>query len=293
MDQVTSVQECADLSEDQLGVLERRIAGKFMHIVPWGAVVWGIGNFILWLSLWPLVLMDIIPVWLAFPIATLNVMLSYLPSHEALHNIIAGKGRPLRWLNELVGHVSTIPLVLPYRVLRATHMEHHAHTNDADLDPDIEVSRRSKLDFFKQSLLNRQPDSSKQDVYGATMERLGLSHMMIDALVFNAVYLLLMFTLAWSGHAIEAALLWWIPKQIAITYIEYYLSWAPHTPGVEKGRYRDTRAFKSKLGNLFSMGMQYHIVHHLYPRIPLSLTPAAFRALKPILQRRGCDLGAL
>ncbi|MBL4679132.1 MAG: fatty acid desaturase [Pseudomonadales bacterium] len=293
MDQVTSVQECADLSEDQLGVLERRIAGKFMHIVPWGAVVWGIGNFILWLSLWPLVLMDIIPVWLAFPIATLNVMLSYLPSHEAQHNIIAGKGRPLRWLNELVGHVSTIPLVLPYRVLRATHMEHHAHTNDADLDPDIEVSRRSKLDFFKQSLLNRQPDSSKQDVYGATMERLGLSHMMIDALVFNAVYLLLMFTLAWSGHAIEAALLWWIPKQIAITYIEYYLSWAPHTPGVEKGRYRDTRAFKSKLGNLFSMGMQYHIVHHLYPRIPLSLTPAAFRALKPILQRRGCDLGAL
>ncbi|MBT6573052.1 MAG: beta-carotene hydroxylase, partial [Gammaproteobacteria bacterium] len=50
---------------------------------------------------------------------------------------------------------------------------------------------------------------------------------------------------------------------------------------------------KSRLGNLLSMGMQYHIIHHLYPRIPLSLTPAAYRELKPILQRRACNLGEL
>lgn len=293
MDQVTSVVNCEDLSEDQLAVLERKIAGKYMHIVPWGAVVWGLGNCLIWLSLWPLVLMDVLPIWLAFPIATLSVMLSYLPSHEAQHNIIAGKGRPLRWLNELVGHVSTIPLVFPYRVLRATHMEHHAHTNDAELDPDIEVSGRTQLDFFKQSIANRQPGSNRQNVYGSTMERLGLGHMMIDMLIFNAVYLLVLFSMAWTGHAIEAALLWWIPKQIAMTYIEYYLSWAPHTPGVEKGRYRDTRAFKSRVGNILSMGMQFHIIHHLYPRIPLTLTPAAFRELKPILVKRGCDLGGL
>ena len=172
-------------------------------------------------------------------------------------------------------------------------MEHHAHTNDAELDPDVEVSGRSSLDFFKKSLLNRQPGSGKENSYAVTMQRLGLGHMMIDALVYNLVYLLVLIAMAWTGHAIEAALLWWIPKHIAITYIQYYLSWAPHTPGVEKGRYRDTRAFKSKVGNVFSMGMQYHIIHHLFPRIPLSLTPAAYRELKPILERRGCDLGGL
>ena len=64
------------------------------------------------------------------------------------------------------------------------------------------------------------------------------------------VYLAIMFTLAWSGHAIEAALIWWIPKIIAGVHLRYYLSWAPHHPAELQGRYLDTRAFKSKLGNL-------------------------------------------
>jgi beta-carotene hydroxylase len=117
--------------------------------------------------------------------------------------------------------------------------------------------------------------------------------MILDAIIYQGVYLVIMFTLAWAGYAIEAALLWWLPKQIATTYIAYSLSWAPHHPGKEQGRYTDTRGFKSRLGNLLSMGMQYHIIHHLYPRIPLSLTPAAYRELKPILQRRACNLGEL
>jgi beta-carotene hydroxylase len=36
--------------------------------------------------------------------------------------------------------------------------------------------------------------------------------------------------------------------------------------------------------------MQYHIVHHLYPTIPLNKTPAAYRALRSILAERGCNL---
>ncbi len=111
MDQVAVPENVAALSDAQLDVLERKIAGQYMGIVPWGAVLWGLGNALVFIALFPLVLLEIMPLWLAFPIATLNVMLCYLPSHEAQHNIIAGRGKPMRWLNELVGHVSTIPLV--------------------------------------------------------------------------------------------------------------------------------------------------------------------------------------
>ena len=283
----------SSLSESELDVLERKIAGKYMHRVPWGVVVWGIGNLVVWLSLWPLVLMEILPLWLGFIIATLNLALSYLPSHEAQHNIIASKGQRFRWINELVGHLSTIPLVLPYRMLRYTHYEHHAHTNDPLLDPDYNVHASSDWQFLRKSIMNRQPRSGRSDAYPNTLKRIGNDHMLLDALIFQGVYLIVMFTLAWSGYAIEAALLWWIPKQIATTYIEYYLSWAPHHPGKARSRYKDTRGFRSNLGNLLSMGMQFHIIHHLYPKIPLSLTPAAYRELKPILQHRGCDLGQL
>ena len=293
MDQVIESTNLAALSDEELDVLERQIAGKYMGKVPWGAVIWGIGNCLIFIALFPLVLGGLVPLWAGFIVATLNVILAYLPSHEAQHNIIAGRGKPLRWLNELVGHMSVIPMVYPYRILRATHMEHHKHTNDPEKDCDIDLHARSQADFFRKALINRQPASTRNGAYGNSLERTGQSHLMLDALLLNTAYLIFMFSMAWSGYAIEMALLWWIPKMIGETYISYYLAWAPHHPGNEQGRYRDTRAFKSRFGNLVSMGMQFHIIHHLYPRIPLSLTPAAYRELRPILEQRGCELGGL
>ncbi len=291
MDQVAD--NLTDLSETQLDIFERQIAGKYMNIVPWGAVAWGIGNCLVFVSIIPLVLMNILPLWIGFIMSTLCIMLAYLPSHEAQHNIIAGRGKPLRWLNELVGHVSTIPLIFPYRVLRATHMEHHQHTNDPEKDCDIDLHAKSSAHYFLQALINQQPGSERAGAYGRCLERTNQSHLITDAVLMQSAFLIIMFTMALSGHAIEAALLWWIPQIIGQVYLEYYLGWAPHHPGHEAGRYRDTRAFKSRFGNIVSMGMQYHIIHHLYPRIPLSLTPAAYRALKPVLIQRGCDLGDL
>jgi beta-carotene hydroxylase len=295
MDQISTNQDdssaLSSLNDVQLDVMERKIATKYMQIVPWGAVVWGLGNCLMFIALFPLVLMDIMPLWIAFPIATLNCALAYLPSHEAQHNIIGGPGQRLRWLNECVGHISPIPLVLPYRILRATHMVHHQHCNDPELDPDYDVHARSNIDFFVQYLKNIQPDGGRNNAYGSCLERLGRTDLMLDSAVSEGIYLTVLLAMAWSGHAIEAALLWWLPKLIAGAHLQYYLSWAPHRPGREQGRYRDTRAFKSQLGNIFSAGMQYHIIHHLYPRIPLSLTPAAYRELKPILAQRGCELG--
>lgn len=281
------------LTDNELDVMERKIAGKYMHIIPWGAVAWGIGNLLVWLSLWPLVMLGYVPLWLGFIIATFNVALCYLPSHEAQHNIIASKGKPLRWLNELVGHLSTIPMVNAYRVLRHTHYEHHLHANDPQTDPDYNIHAESDLKFLTKSIFNKQPNSARSGAYAETLKRTGNGHMILDGIIYQSVYLLVLFICAWTGYAIEAAILWWLPKMIGVTYIEYYLAWAPHHPGNELGRYKDTRAFKSYFGNIISMGMQYHIIHHLYPRIPLSLTPAAYRELKPILQRRGCDLGEL
>jgi beta-carotene hydroxylase len=276
--------------------LESEIARQHMGGVPWLAVAWGLGNFLVWLSLWPLTLSGVLPLWLAFPIATLNLMLAYLPSHEAQHDIIARPGDMLRWLNQLVGHVSTIPLVSPYAVLRLTHMEHHKHTNDPQLDPDYHTKASSAWSFLMGSLASRQPDGASIKMYGETLKRLGTpeaKRAMVVGLIYQLVFMAILFTLAWSGYALEAALIWWLPRHIAVTYIGFFLSWAPHFPGEEKGRYRDTRGFRSQFGNIGSMGMQYHIVHHLHPRIPLTRTPRAYWDLRPILEARGCELERL
>jgi beta-carotene hydroxylase len=288
--------ELAGLTTHELIKLEKQIAQGFMGGVPWGSVAWGLGNLAVWLSLWPLVLSGLLPLWLALPIATANVALSYLPSHEAQHRIIAKPGEPLFWLNELVGHVSTIPLVLPYGVARLTHYEHHKHANHPDLDPDAYTKASSPWGAILASIAGRQPGARGNAAYGETLDRLNTAEA-DDARLWAVFAQLSFYTIlivgAWSGHALEMALIWWLPRHLGATYIQFYLSWAPHNPGHATGRYQDTRAFKSFWGNIGSMGMQFHIVHHLYPRIPLMRTPAAYRALRPILVARGCDLDGI
>lgn len=270
---------------------ELAIARKYAERLPWEAVIWGIGNFLIWLSLWPLVFIGFVPLWLGFVIATFNVMLCYLPSHEAQHDIIGRKGTKWRWLNELVGHVSTIPLALPYRVAKLTHIQHHLHANDPERDPDHSSLAQGPWQAIVKSMHNRQPGAKGGfNKYGVILEDIGRPDVLIDGALYQIMHFGILIGLALSGYVWEAVLFWWLPRQIGLTYIQFFLSWAPHHPGDRQGRYKDTRAFKSSWGNIGSMGMQYHIVHHLHPYIPLTDTPAAYRDMRDILEQRGCRL---
>ncbi len=279
------------VNQNDLRKQEIAIARKYAGRLPWEAVAWGLGNLLVWLSLWPLVFLEFLPLWLGFIIATLNVMLCYLPSHEAQHDIIGRKGTKWRWLNELVGHVSTIPLVLPYRVAKLTHIQHHLHANKPDLDPDYSSMASGPWQAIWKSIQNRQPGADGGfNKYGDVLRDIGRPDALLDGALFQLAHFGILIALAWSGYALEAALLWWLPRQIGLTYIQFFLSWAPHHPADGIGRYKDTRAFKSAWGNIGSMGMQYHIVHHLHPYIPLTDTPRAYREMRDILAQRGCRL---
>ena len=289
-----SAPDYSAMSDAELMKLERAVAARHVGKFPYFAVVWAFSNLACWLALWPLVFMGIIPVWLGFIIATANITLSYLPSHEAQHDIIARPGDKLRWLNETVGHTSTIPLVLPYRVAKLTHMEHHKHANHPELDPDFSVHAPTALQSLWKGIRDRQPRSPNGlNAYGAALQRIGRPDVILDAVAYDVIFYGVLFACAWNGFAIEAALLWWLPRHIAISYIRHYLSWAPHHPASETGRYRDTHSFRAILGNIGSLGMQYHTVHHLHPRIPLYRTPRAYWEMREIIEARGADVSKL
>jgi len=285
------------LSTHELLRLERSIAETFMGGLPWGSIAWAFTNLAVWLSLWPLTLSGALPIWATAPIATVNVILAYLPSHEAQHRIIAREGERLFWLNELVGHLSPVPMGMAYEAARLTHYEHHKHANDLELDPDINTRSDSGWHMIVKDIgMQLQTVPKMNTAYGNALARIGTDDArragavsLAYALVTNA----LLFGFAWAGHALEVAALMWLPRIVGGVYIRFFLSWAPHHPAVDMGRYRDTRGFRSRLGNILTMGMQYHIVHHLYPRMPLMRHPAAFRALRPILVARGCRLDGI
>jgi beta-carotene hydroxylase len=272
---------------------ELEIARKHMGRVPWEMVAWGLGNFVLFVSLFPLVMTGVLPLWLGFILATLCCTLAYLPSHEAQHSIIAAEGTPLRWLNELVGHVSLIPLVFPYRVAWITHREHHAHANDPELDPDYGSKADTWVEAAWNSLRGRQ---GRDDRYAACLRRSDdpmVGRAVAESAALNLAYYTVLAAMAWSGFALEAAFLWWLPRRIGFTYILIFLSWAPHYPFEEKGRYADTRAWKSPVGTILSLGMEYHIVHHLFPKIPLLQTGPAYWELRDLIEKRGIRIDGL
>ena len=286
---MTTVHSATVRSDRELKREEASIARKHMGRVPWEMVAWGLGNFVFWLSIWPLTLFGVLPLWAAFLLSTLSITLCYLPSHEAQHSIIGSEGSRLRWLNELVGHVSTIPLVLPYRIAWITHKQHHANANDPELDPDFGNHGDTWWQAVWNGAQSRQPGA--QDGYASALARSNdpnLAKAFREGTILSLAYYAILATLAWSGFAIEAALIWWVPKHLAMTYIQLFLSWAPHHPMEETGRYRDTRAWKSPIGTILSMGMEYHIIHHLFPRVPLFQTGPAYHEMRELLDERGC-----
>ena len=173
-------------------------------------------------------------------------------------------------------------------------MEHHKHTNDPERDPDYATHADGPLQAIWRSIYYRQPRADGGlNAYGDALQRIGRPDVVLDGVIYQILHYGILFALAWNGYAIEAALLWWLPRHIALTYIQFYLRWATQHPGDKVGRYRDTRSFRSIIGNIGSLGMQYHIVHHLHPRIPLFRTPQAYWEMKPILEALGCDVEAL
>lgn len=282
--------DLSQLSNAELRRLELNIARKYSGKVPWGIVAWAFGNLAFWLALWPLVLLDIIPLWLGFVLSTVSLSLVYLPTHDAQHYIIGRPGTRLHWLNELLGHATTWMVGTPFEVYRISHLDHHRHTNDPERDVDITTQAEGPWQALWSTIRQRQPDSKRASDYMASLERAGRPDLILLSLIYKLAQVAILIGLAWSGYALEAFLLWWLPMQFAMTYLVFFLSWAPHSPGMEAGRYRDTKNWRSKVGNVLSMGMQYHIVHHLHPYIPLMDTPAAYRELRPILKARGCKL---
>ena len=93
--------------------MEREIAKQHLDKFPYLSLVWGLVTLFAGSPCGTCVR----PVSCHYGWVLLSLRLiisaSYLPSHEAQHSIFAYAGQEERWLNELVGHTSPIPLVLP------------------------------------------------------------------------------------------------------------------------------------------------------------------------------------
>jgi beta-carotene hydroxylase len=274
---------------------ERAIGEKYAahNLTMWPYTVIAIVCFAVWLSVFPLAILGIMPLWLGGALTAIFVAGGYVIAHEAMHANLGREGTRGRFWNELTGQISTIPMVLPFNMLKTMHLLHHQYTNDPDKDPDAIHAAPNLVMALVRSWLNRQPGpggtAARWRRHVAELGTPEAKRAFAQTMALQLLVLAIWFTLAWSGYAIEVALLWWLPRQIGLWYIHAVLSWAPHYPHQGTGRYDNTRIIRHPLGYWGSMGIEYHLVHHLYPYIPVHACRSAYREMRPILAQRGVE----
>ena len=261
---------------------ERAVARTLMGRVQWQMILIGAGQSVTWMITFGLVIVGRLPIWLGFVIALVCCCFAYLPSHEGQHGNLSGRRAGLRWIDPLVGQLSLIPLRQSHQVLKTTHMKHHAHTNNPELDVDhhcmeggllnaaISVHRGPRPSVMAANA-ERDPKFAAEVAKGMPMLRL-LGAIQLGFVVF---------------FPFEPLFVWWLPSALAQSYLFVYFGWQPHRPGDVVGRYRDTRFWTTVAPRYLFQSMQTHIIHHMYPTIPHWDEPKAMEALRPFIIERG------
>ena len=266
---------------------EREVARTFMGRIEWEMILIGLGQFTIWVVTWVLVVNAIIPLFLGFLIALFTACNAYLPSHAGQHGHLSGGRKNLQWLDFWVGQISVIPLAQSHDALKATHLKHHAHTNDPDNDPDFfHGNANSWLGAVRNVNVSYNDEGPAMKSIGKHMEedpkfKAALEKGGAWTLLFYFVQIFMAIL-----YPLETLLLWWIPKRVATSYLGVVFSYLPHS-GLGSGRYKDTRFWTNKIPRFLNHSMQIHSMHHMYPRICHYDEAKAIQALKPYMIARG------
>jgi fatty acid desaturase len=198
--------------------------------------------------------------------------------HEAAHRTAFRT----RWLNVLLGTVTGLLTLWPYRNYRVFHWEHHRFTQDPARDPELYFPKPASLAAWLY-VLTGIPNAQRRLVdllrlaagradrpWMAPAERRPL---VIEARAYLAVYVAVGAASILAGSS-AALLLWIVPLLVGQVFLRPYLL-AEHT-GCAGTRdcLENTRTTLTLFPvRLFAWNMPYHAEHHAYPGVPFHALP--------------------
>ena len=237
--------------------------------------------------LWAACLSGAVPLWLGFFPATVLAYLAFTPMHDATHGAVGGSRRG--WIDDAVGWVLSPTLLAPFTLLKTLHLRHHGATNHPERDPDLWVAGGSALSVLLRCL------TILPHYYVTFFKRLaqgdvGARRALPRGLLGLAGLLALGCGLALAGLGAEMLALWIGPAFAASAMLAFLFDWVPHHPHAVQERYRDTRVLLVPGLSLVMMGQNYHLIHHLYPRVPFYRYAALFAEVEADLQAKGAPI---
>ncbi|TAJ16368.1 MAG: hypothetical protein EPO68_11210 [Planctomycetota bacterium] len=219
------------------------------------------------------------PAWVSVALGVCCLNLSFTVWHEGVHDNVFRA----RLGNDVVGVLGAFPAMLPYFMIRRNHHLHHEHTNDPELDPDV---------WFLQGSIWTLPLRYPAGVARARRRVAATNPPRWEGVLDRLMLLLVpaLLALGWYGGWIWPLVWCWVvPKLVAMWIHAWYVNWLPHH-GLPAERFRDTRIFPLGWLSPLMLCHNYHGLHHAWQSVAWHRYPAAFRAKRELLEKRGTPI---
>lgn len=214
---------------------------------------------------------------------------SFTVVHDAGHGSLFRQDSGAKKLEGLIGWIASIPLLLaPFRFFQKMHDRHHAFTNDPERDPDY-FNCHGNLALV---LINGLLLPLRYHLMALTIFRQD-PHFR-KTFFSTSVYLVLIWLtiamLCAQGYFWEVVALVLIPMLFALIMLTLFFDYIPHHPHTALHRMHNTRVYPSRIINLLIFGQNYHLVHHLYPRVPWYKYRITFERLQGYLRSQNAPI---
>lgn len=272
---------------DVLDQRARKAAKNYMGDFAWPTVLMGSCLLVAYVATLVSVTAGLLSVWAALPIIVFLSYLSYTVLHEAVHGSINGSHASLRWVNELMGYLAGLVLMVPLTAHRHQHLIHHRYTNDPQADPDAVYEQLGESPFRAVTLILGLTFSAYRYYFKNRWQVAPRRQNIYFCLeMICAVSLRLAFVA--QGFWLEGFVLFVLGILGGSSLLLYLFAYLPHRPYVATGRYLDTATVvvPGVLGKCVTAlwGFQnYHSIHHLFPRVPFYRYTDVFNEIEEIM----------
>jgi beta-carotene hydroxylase len=214
--------------------------------------------------------------WLCFTVNTIALHIAGTVIHDACHQ----SAHRNRLINAILGHVSALMLVFAFPVFTRVHLQHHAHVNDPENDPDHYVSTGGPLWLLPVRFLYHEVFFFQRQLW----RKNELLEWFLSRL-FVAVIFYISVQYHFLGYLLN---FWFIPSAVVGLALGLFFDYLPHRPHQERDRWKNARVYPNRILNLLIMGQNYHLIHHLWPSIPWYNYQPTYYMMKPLLDEKGC-----
>jgi beta-carotene hydroxylase len=215
--------------------------------------------------------------WFGWCVFLMNVLALHLAGtviHDASHN----SAHRNRVVNAVLGHSSALILGFSFPVFTRVHLQHHAHVNDPENDPDHFVSTGGPLWLIAARFFYHEVYFFQRRLWRKwELLEWFLGRLAVGLLVFTAVQL------DFLGYIFNY---WFSPALVVGIALGLFFDYLPHRPFEERDRWKNARVYPSGILNLLIMGQNYHLIHHLWPSIPWYRYKPAYEVMKPLLDAK-------